>query len=96
MSDQAYFNGEYYQCATATSAGESPTTTPAKWRRIQIPKDWRLTLARLTYGHLLELDGQKDKSRMELGAAREMLDEKVRLPANKENWRNRPNVQTRC
>jgi hypothetical protein len=61
-NNQCYFNGDFYQCATATNAGESPATAPAKWRRVNIPQDWRWFLTQLTYAHLLELDGQTDKA----------------------------------
>ena len=37
--DQIYFGGDYHRCLTATAAGENPTTTPAKWSRLEIP--WR-------------------------------------------------------
>lgn len=93
MAEQAYFNGEFYQCVTATNAGETPLTHPQKWRRIQIPKEWRRVLARLTYAQLLEIDGQKDKALVESARAKELLEDMVRDEANKEKWRNRPNVR---
>lgn len=97
MADQCYFNGNFYQCATATTAGESPATAPSKWRMVQIPKEWRDVLARLTYANLLELDGQKEKAEAERAGAETMerngLQELVRRAANKEQWRERPNVK---
>lgn len=96
MANQVYFNGHFWQCVAAASAGESPATHPEKWRRIQIPKRLRRVLSRLTYGHLLDIDGQKDKSLKELGDARELLEDLVRQEANKEHWRTRPNVGGRC
>ncbi len=93
MANQCYFNGDFYQCATATSAGESPSTAPAKWRRIQIPKRFRRVLARLTYGHLLELDGQKDKSMAELNSARDDLASLVQEALSAEHSLDRPEVR---
>lgn len=35
--DQVYFSGDYYKALSATSAGESPSTDPAKWEKIEFP-----------------------------------------------------------
>lgn len=91
MADQCYHNGDFWQCIVATS--DSPTTSPAKWSKIQIPRDWRNLLASLTYAHLLELDGQTDKAIVEFSRARATLDDKVRGAANMEGWRLRPAVE---
>jgi hypothetical protein len=96
MPTQAFYNGDVYQCITDADVNQSPATHPAKWSRIQIPKAWRAVLARLTYAHLLELDGQKDKAVAELAAAREGdhgLDDLIRDEARGEEWRCRPNVE---
>lgn len=97
--NQCYHNGEFWQCVTGTSAGESPTTAPAKWRRIQIPKEWRWVLARLTYAHLLEMDGQKDKAQAEraqaTGAERIGLEFLMRREAQRQFHGERADVQQR-
>jgi hypothetical protein len=36
-SSTAGFEGDYYTCVTATSAGQDPEDTPAKWSKIEIP-----------------------------------------------------------
>ena len=99
MANQIYFtDGEFYQCATATSAGESPTTKPTKWRRIQIPKRFREVLGELTYARLLEMDGQLDKASVVRNRALKGdggLDDLVRREVNAERHRNRPEVQSR-
>jgi hypothetical protein len=46
VGDQAYFSsgtarGNFYDCITATSAGESPLTAAAKWSLVQIPFAFR-------------------------------------------------------
>ncbi|HZI74829.1 MAG TPA: hypothetical protein VFD73_12570 [Gemmatimonadales bacterium] len=44
--DQVYFRempsyrGNFYTCATATTAGESPANTAAKWTLVEIPNDF--------------------------------------------------------
>jgi hypothetical protein len=97
VANQIYFtDGEFYQCVTATNAGETPTTHPAKWRRIQIPKQFRRVLAKLTFANLLEIDGQKDKALVEMNAAQTLLDDLVRDEAAKQRWRERPIVRGHC
>jgi hypothetical protein len=66
--NQVYFNGDFYQCAVATIAGESPTTQPTSWVKIVLLSKWRWVLAQLTYAGLLAADGQTDKA----SAARSM------------------------
>ena len=86
--NQAYFNGDFWQCVTATNPGESPATAPAKWRRIAIPKTWRQVLAKLAYANLLELDGQTDKAGIHRTAGESKLDDLVRDAANRETEHN--------
>jgi len=94
VADQMYFtDGDFYQCVTATSPGETPTNAPTKWRRINLLTKWRYALAQLTYANLLTLDGQGDKA----GAARNAaygrekfgLDDMVRIEARDEEARDR-------
>ena len=89
MPDQCYFtDGHFYQCATATAAGETPVTNPAKWRKVRIPKAWRWMLTRLTQAHLLDLDGQTEKAALKRQEALSTdgvgLDDVVRQAANTE------------
>ena len=97
MADQCYFNGEFYQCTTPTAAGESPDTAPQKWSRVQVPARWRWMLSRLTYAHLLELDGQTEKSITQRNVAitdeRRGLDAVTRVEANREGFLERPSVR---
>lgn len=91
MSEQCYFNGDFWQCVTATTAGQSPTTTAASWRKIALLNKWRWVLAQLTYANLLRLDGQTDKATVAMsiayGRERTGLDELVRQEANEEGHR---------
>lgn len=97
MPDQCYFNGNYYQAAAATTAGQSPATTPASWSLVQIPARFRWLLAHLTYANLLEIDGQKDKAVAERQATmqddRRGLDVVIRAEANGETFLERPSVR---
>ena len=106
MSNQCYFNGDFYQCVAPTTPGQSPTTpgqspatNPAAWRLVQIPAEWRWFLTQLTYAHLLELDGQTDKAAATRQKALESetigLSDTVRREAAAELKRlGRPSVQT--
>lgn len=48
VGDQVYFSvtgsstyrGNFYDCITATAAGESPATAAAKWQKVEIPSDF--------------------------------------------------------
>lgn len=93
MSNQCYHNGDFWQCVTATNAGESPTTHAAKWRKLKLPSKWRWVLAQLTYAALLVMDGQNDKANVARSVAygrdRVGLDELIRAEANEEQKSNR-------
>lgn len=93
MSNQCYHNGDFWQCVTATNAGESPTTHAAKWRKLKLPSKWRWVLAQLTYAALLVMDGQNDKANVARSVAygrdRVGLDELIRAEANEEQKGNR-------
>lgn len=93
MDNQCYFNGEFWQCVTTTVAGESPTSAPAKWRKIRIPKEWRRVLAKLTFANLLELDGQTDKAKIHRDTGEALLDDLVREAARQENDRHSGSVR---
>lgn len=92
MDNQVYFNGDFWQCVEETSAGESPTTAPTKWRRIRIPSEFRQVLKKLTYANLLELDGQTDKAAVHRGSGESLLDDLVREAANQERTRHSGSV----
>lgn len=99
MSDQCYFNGNFYKCITPTTPGESPVTSPAKWTLVQVPAKWRWLLTHLTYSGLLESDGQKDKAgderNLALTSDQRGLDVLIRDQANREIFLERPSVRLR-
>lgn len=84
--------GEFYQCATLTAAGESPASTPAKWKLVRIPAAFRPILAQLTFAELLDLDGQGDKAAAARAYGANKLDQLVRTLANKEEHREQHNL----
>lgn len=101
--DMIYFidangHGDFYQCILPTEPGQSPTTNPECWSRVQIPKMWRKALVRLTYSNLLEMDGQTDKADTQKAIGMEDehngVEVMIRNEANRDSWRTRPKVQT--
>ncbi len=55
VDDVIYFSatgyeGDYWVCAEATSAGQSPSTHPAKWTKQEIPENLRDAIAHAAYG----------------------------------------------
>lgn len=53
--------GDFYECVSPASPGQSPATHPAKWVRIQIPEFLREAVVEAAAGRLLQVDGQSDK-----------------------------------
>jgi len=76
VGQQVYFTttagvGNFYDCATATSAGESPVSAAAKWTVVEIPYIFGQDLIWSAYADLLDADGQTDKARSARAAARD-------------------------
>lgn len=61
--------GNLYDCVTATSAGESPSSAPAKWSVVGIPAVFEAFLIWSAYGKALTGEGQADKRRDALAIA---------------------------
>lgn len=73
VGQQVYFGSNFYDCATNTSAGESPTTAAAKWTLVEIPHVFKQFLAQAGFAGWLLSDGQNDKVRAELKTAESLL-----------------------
>jgi hypothetical protein len=78
VGDQILFNSSgsvknFYTCATATSAGESPNTAAAKWTIIEIPYLFQPYLVMGAYADYLRMDGQNDKAGVQDKLADEYL-----------------------
>jgi hypothetical protein len=66
VDDQVYFTdsagrGNYWKCVAATSAGESPSTTPSKWQVIPLYTVFLQYCIYRAYADWLISDGQLDK-----------------------------------
>jgi hypothetical protein len=73
MASQAYYNGDWYECVTATAAGESPGTNPEKWSKLEIPNFAAQPIVEIAIGILLMADGQSDKRGFQIKAGEAAL-----------------------
>lgn len=67
VNDQIYFQStdstyDYWKCVVATTAGQSPTTTPASWSKLQIPDTVFWPTVFHAFGDWLTSDGQMEKA----------------------------------
>lgn len=74
VDDQVYFTasdgyGDFYKCIVATTAGQSPTTTPASWQRITLFDTFLQYCIYQAFGDWLISDGQFDKAQSVYGIA---------------------------
>jgi hypothetical protein len=78
--DQVYYAatsggvGNFYTANTSTTAGQSPTTTPASWDVVELPYFLRGYLIQAGYADWLISDGQTDKALAHDGFARDFLE----------------------
>lgn len=87
VGDQAYFRlmpsyvGNFYECVTATSAGESPSTNAAKWSRVEIPREFNRYLILGAAADILSGGTDEDKAlaRTIAKEAKDAKDEAVML-----------------
>jgi len=68
MASQVYFVdadgvGEWYECVSLASPGQSPATHPAKWARVQIPAFLESAVVDIAAGYAYQSDGQGDRRR---------------------------------
>jgi hypothetical protein len=80
VGDQIYFTNsdgstDYYRCVVATSAGQSPTTTPASWSVREIPEPLFWPSVWYAYADWLTSDGQADKATGAQANAQQKVDE---------------------
>jgi hypothetical protein len=67
VDEQVYFTasdgyGDFYKCIVATSAGQSPTTTPNSWERITLYDTFLQFCTYRAFGDWLISDGQFSKA----------------------------------
>lgn len=62
MASQVYFEGDFWDCILPTGPGETPATSPTKWRRVEIPRAALRFITVAAYASALPGDGQTDKA----------------------------------
>lgn len=79
--DQVYdlTQGDFYNANATTAAGESPTTTPAKWDKVELPDKGRNYLIYAAYADYLRHNGQMDQSHPALRSAENYLEQEVMI-----------------
>jgi hypothetical protein len=64
MASQCYFAGDFYECVSDTSAGQSPGTHPAKWNRLTLPEEWQPYLEEEAVAFALQANGESHLERV--------------------------------
>ena len=67
--DQVYYEGDFYNCIEAATAGENPADVPEKWEKVELPLFLESYLVQAVFADYLEMEGQKEKAQAELGLA---------------------------
>lgn len=76
-ASQVYFEGEFWECIADAAPGESPTSAPEKWQRLDIPAIFERFLVQSSLEKLLPDLGQNDKRRGERLTAADILSDTV-------------------
>jgi hypothetical protein len=72
-SDTVDYEGDFWICLTATTAGQDPEDTPAKWERVAFPAWLRSSVAQAAYADFLRNDGNPEVARLEDAEAQRIL-----------------------
>lgn len=80
VGDQIYFtnsdgDSDYYKCLVATSAGQSPDTTPTSWEVLPIYSAFFHYCVYQAFGNWLISDGQMDKAQGAYAIAQRRMDD---------------------
>jgi hypothetical protein len=67
------YEGDFWTCLTATTAGQDPEDATAKWERIGFPKWLREPVAQAAYADWLRQDGNPEAARLEDSEAQRLL-----------------------
>jgi hypothetical protein len=94
VGDQQYFSNNFYNCVIATSAGESPTTTPASWELVEIPARFKRYLVAAGIEGWFEGDGQVEKAIAKSSKAANLLEREVIRFRAQEGQARRPMVSS--
>ena len=100
VGDQVYFSsdtipGNFYECLVATTAEQSPGTTPASWSKVEIPYIFGRYLAQGAYADYLTGDQRNESKSNEELFATELLTNQVSILVGQEGQRRRTVVLTR-
>lgn len=93
--DRRYFDGNFYLCLDAASAGETPATHPAKWELQVIPVEFQRYLEQGAYADWLPSDGQNDRRQVESKIADGYLGEVAMRLMGLQGQNNQTRVMTR-
>lgn len=82
VDDQIYFTsstgyGDYYKCVVATTAGQSPDTTPDSWELLPLWDTFFEYTVFQTYADWLISDGQQDKAAGMYSIAQSKMDDQL-------------------
>lgn len=58
------YEGDFWECLSATTAGQDPEDTPAKWERVAFPAWLRRPVAHAAYADWLRQDGEPTLARL--------------------------------
>jgi hypothetical protein len=95
MTSQIYFNGEFYDCLITSGPGESPTTHPQNWSRVEIPRDAAAFMVQKSTALLQSADGQEDKRRAAEREAAQILSLAITTMSRNRTHPNSMRVLTR-
>jgi hypothetical protein len=94
-TDPAAYPGEFYDCVTAASSGDSPETDTDKWTLLEIPLVFESYLVRGTYADWLRSDGQAEKATIEDARAEKSLERAIARIVYGSGQASRPTVRSR-
>lgn len=77
MPSQAYFEGDFYYCIAPAGAGDSPSSSPEKWVKIEIPNQLRSPIASLAAARLFAQEDNLEQSGAAELLGRNRLDEAI-------------------
>jgi len=74
-STPSSYPGNFYDCIVTTTAGQSPETTAASWRLIEIPRLFQRYIEQGAYADYLVSEGMSEKRMVEDAKAEKILSE---------------------
>lgn len=89
MPSQAYYEGDWYECVTAASAGQSPGTHPSKWVKLTLPEEWFNPLTSAAHAFALACR-QNFEAAAAVRAGARLDQSEMALNRHRENGRGRP------